>query len=208
MDHHGAGFGDEVHFAFVEMDAVDEKGFGAGESEFVEALDDARAVFGEAVFFIGGIFGDVNMDAGVGFRAGLGGGFEGGVGEGHLRVEAEEGGDLAVAAGLGLADEARVFGEAVAGGVAVGGFVAEAAGEAGFAEGFGDDVEGAVGAGWGGVVVYDGGAAGVDGFEEGDVGGVADGFGVEGEVELPPDAFEDLHEVSGGFAGGGEAARE
>ena len=208
VDHHGAGLGDEVHFRFVEMDAVDEERVFPGQAELVQALDDARAVLGDAVGFVGEILGDVDMDAGLGLGADARGGFEGGVGEGHLRVEAEERGDLAVLGGLGFLDEAGIFGDAVGGDVAVGGLVAQAAGEAGLAEGFLHDVERAVGAGRGGVVVDDGGAAGVDGFEEGDEGGVADGLGVEGEVELPPHALEDFDEIAGGFAGGGEAAGE
>ena len=57
-------------------------------------------------------------------------------------------------------------------------------------------------------MVDDGGAAGVDGFEEGDEGRIADGLGIEGEVELPPHALEDFNEVAGGFARRGEAAGE
>ena len=190
------------------MDAVDEEGVLPGQAELVEALDDARAVLGDAVGFVGEVFGDVDVDAGLGFRADARGGLERGVGKGHLRVEAEERGDLAVAGGLGFLDETGVFGDAVGGDVAVGGLVAEAAGEAGLAEGFLHDIQRAVGAGRGGVVVDDGGAAGVDGFEEGDEGRVADGLGVEGEVELPPHALEDFDEVAGGLAGGGEAAGE
>ena len=208
VNHHGAGGGDEVHFGFVEVDAVDEEGVLPGEAELVQALDDARAVLGDAVGLVGEVLGDVDVDAGLRFVADARRGFEGGVGERHLRVEAEERGDLAVLGRLRFLDEAGVFGDAIGGDVAVGGFVAEAAGEAGPAEGFLHDVEGAIGAGGRGVVVDDGGAAGMDGFEEGDEGGIADGLGVEGEVELPPHAFEDLDEVGGGLPGRREAARE
>ncbi len=52
------------------------------------------------------------------------------------------------------------------------------------------------------MVIDDRGAAGMYGFELGGQRGIANGLGIESEIELPPHALEDFHKVGGGFPRG------
>ena len=202
VDHHGAGFFDDVHFGGADVDAVAQEGSFAQDAVIEQAVHRAAAIVPEAVVDVVHAFRHVDMEAGHAV-VGLHHFFEGFVGKGEERVAAEHGLDHRIVGLAGPVREVGVFPDALAGfflAVPLGDLIAQACADAGLLRDIADGEEGARDFAEGGVMVEDGGHAVADAVEDRGPGGRPGSVQGQVAVDVPPHAFEDFQKVGGMMA--------
>ena len=206
LDEPDALVGDVLGFGGGHVDAVHPDGRGDECAEFFEAVGGGLVSAIEGVGDVGRALGDVDVDSDAEFTGFLAGVTDGVVGAGELGVEADQSFDEGT---LVFADKADAFvdaafalGLAV---VAVGGAVGQQAAGTELFVSIGQGVEGTLDVVGGFVVIDDRRRAAQEAFGDIEARGGAQDVFVDGPVEPPPYAFQDLREVFGGMFGGGHA---
>ena len=159
---------DQVHLCFVDVDAVDEEGFLAGDAHLVQPVDGRHAILFERVFPVGEIFRHMDVTSNARILRNADTFLEGFIGEGEGGVQSHHGRDLPVTL-ADLLDEALVLLDAAAHHVAVRDFITQRGADACLADSIFDQVERAIAHAGRGMVVDDRGRAVADAFDQRDL---------------------------------------
>ncbi|MBV6466300.1 MAG: hypothetical protein PGMFKBFP_01607 [Anaerolineales bacterium] len=207
VDDAGPCVGDNVHLFLVNVDTMHEDGFLARDVQPMQTLHGRDAVLFERILAVGRVLRDVDVAADARVSRDADALLNRVVRDGERGVQSHHGRDLAVAF-ADLFDEAFVLSNALPVDVAVRDLVAQRGADSRLPHRGLDDVERAVAGGGGGVMVNDGRRPVADALDQRDLRREQDVVADDGAVHFPPQAFEDFHEVGGGFARDRHAARQ
>ena len=196
---HGLRVPDDVHLAAVHVDAVAQHGFSPQNAVVEEPVHGPGAVVQGGVVHVVQPLGHVDMVARAAV-VGLLHLLEGPVRDGEQGVAAEHGGDHGIGVLLAVGDEAGVLLDGLVAlllPVPLGHLVAEAGPDAQLPGHLLDLEEGAGDGLVAGVMVEDGGTAGLDAVDDGGVGAGPGTRERQVPVDSPPHAVQDLIKVGG-----------
>ena len=186
-----------------------QQGLGAQGAEFFQARHHAQAVLFKRVLLIGQVFGAMDVQAGPVFFSHGHRGCQGIVVHREGSVQADHGADQPAGPLLQPGQEPFIFGDPFpALFKAVGSAQAKGGADADLFDRLLDDIENAALQALGFMVIDDGRGAVPDAGDQRDQGRIINVLGAQGVIELPPELFQDLVEISGRGPGNGHAAGE